>query len=477
MFKKSVILIIFSILVFIILTCYFLFPKFANTGNDYNLIIMSVDSLRADHLGCYNYFRDTSPNIDKFASNAILFEHATTQGEWTVPSYASLFTSTYPSTHKVTESTDRVSDNQKLLAEVLKEHGYKTIAFTEDAGLDTIFGFDRGFDVYNFRHSQFNYADLRKNWSEIEIADIRKFLKENKDEKFFIFIQLEATHDPYLPNPPYDALFDQNYNGSMPTIEDFYNILYEIRENEGIGLHYTALQSLFWLLANDQPDSYLKDYIDEETYFQHLSKNKTKVTEHDHIIALYDGQIREIDDFFEKMLKELDRGEIMNKTIIILTADHGEEFYEHGYYDHFAGGYEKILHVPLIIKYPNMPEEGSRVRVDAELIDVMPTIFNILNLYLDLNIKEQMEGRSLIHILENGEIDLERDIFSETNIRGSFKKSIRSGEWKLIHDFKTGESELYNLEEDPEEQNNVIGNYPEITEELKKRLFSFIMRE
>jgi arylsulfatase A-like enzyme len=477
MFKKSWALIIFTIFLLLALTVSFLFIRPGKIAKDYNVIIVSIDSLRADHLGSYGYSRSTSINIDEFASNAILFENATTQGGWTIPSYVSLFTSTYPSTHGVSSQKSNISEKQKMLAEILKGYGYETVAFAENPGVDPIIGFDRGFDAYHFRlNENHTYQDLKINWTKFEMTDIKNFLKEMGNEKFFLFIQLESVHSPYLPNAPYDALFDPDYNGSMPTTEDFYKIYYGLCESDK-KLCRASLESLFWLLADNQPSSLISEYMGNRgqiSYIQHLRDNKIKVYNHDHIIALYDGAIREVDDFFGEFLKELERDNLMNKTIVIFTSDHGEEFYEHGGYIH-SGGHVEITHVPLIIKYPGMPETGLRIGTDAKLIDVMPTIFNILNLSVDENIEEQMQGRSLVPVIENRETTAERDVFSESNILGSFKKSITSGKWKLIHDMKTGNSELYNLEEDPGEQHNVIDKYPEIAGDLKKRLFSFIM--
>lgn len=449
--------------------------------NDFNVIIVSVDTLRADHLGSYGYSRNTSPSIDEFASSAILFEHATTQSSWTVPSYASLFTSTYVNTHKVTTSISRLSDKQETLAETLKKHGYRTVAFVENAGLDTLYGFDKGFDVYDFRHTQYEYDHLKRNWAEIELNDIREFLKDKGNDKFFLFIQLEGAHGPYLPNAPYDTMFDLGYNGSMPkTTKEFYEIYHDLCKEEEMPCDFGVLESLFWLLADGHSKMYIDTYLEimtqdnlsygEKSYLRYLTENKIKIKNLNHTISLYDGQIRETDMFFGRLMELLEEKNLMRNSIIILTADHGEQFYEHGHYDH-GGVYEEVLHVPLILRYPNMPQGGLRIQDNVELVDVMPTIFDILDLPLSRDIKEQMEGDSFVSPVNKDGVQLETRVYSEANIRGSFKKSIRSEKWKLIYDLKTGESELYDMENDPGEQENVINNHTLIANKLENLLF------
>lgn len=179
----------------------------AQAGVPKGIILISLDILRADHLGTYGYHRNTSPHIDAFAKESIVFENAVVQSPWTLPSHMSIMTSLYPSSHGVVVRNNRLDDEHVTLAELLREKGYRTAAFADGAFMKGDYGFKQGFDIYD-----------GDNWIGIAriLPKARKWLEENKADPFFLFIHCYDIHDPYDPPPPYDTMFhDFNYTGNF----------------------------------------------------------------------------------------------------------------------------------------------------------------------------------------------------------------------------------------------------------------------
>jgi len=169
-----------------------------------NIILISLDTLRADHLGTYGYHRNTSPFIDAFAKESIVFDNAVVQAPNTLPSHMSIMTSLYPSFHGTKESKSRLDDEHITLAELLKEKGYQTAAFVDGGFVSATFGFDQGFDIYN---------DQGRRIVQI-LPKVKKWLDENMSTPFFLFIHCFDIHSPYNPPPPYDRIFhDFTYTG------------------------------------------------------------------------------------------------------------------------------------------------------------------------------------------------------------------------------------------------------------------------
>ena len=227
----------------------------APAKNPHGIILISLDTLRADHLGCYGYQRNTSPSIDAFARESIVFENAVVQSPWTLPSHMSIMTSLYPSFHGVTNKSSRLADEHTTLAELLQESGYQTAAFTDGGLVSGEFGFNQGFDVYE------------DEW--IGIANIlpkaEKWLDNNASKPFFLFIHCYDIHEPYNPPPPYNSIFhDFTYSGHL---------------------------------------------VPSSTILTAARKGQVTVTNEDlrHFIALYDGGIRYTDEKIGEFLSYLRR--------------------------------------------------------------------------------------------------------------------------------------------------------------------------
>jgi arylsulfatase A-like enzyme len=386
-----------------------------------------VDALRADHLSCYGYYRNTSPNIDKFAEGGILFENYIVQGTWTPPSVQSIFTSKYPCFQMRPDEHAAFNKQDLVLAEILKNNGYFTIAHTGGGFLSPSSGFNRGFDILTE-----NYASFSDNYE----ASLQ-WIKKNKNKKFFLLLHGYDIHTPYQHPEPFDRIYDSNYSG---------------RISGGIKEHWAMMD-------------------------EHMKKGYVNLSDRDlyRLISLYDGGINYFDNLTAQFLDNLSDLGLMNDTIIIITADHGEELLDHEGVDHGYSVYDEVIHVPLIIKIPGVNKKEVRVENQVRGIDLMPTILDVLDIKI---IGKNFEGRSLIPLLEkDGKIG-KMLAYSESFRGNSNKASIRSNEYKYILDLDTKEEELYNLLEDKKEKTNVINQTPpEIIMKYKEYLFKILKKK
>ena len=391
---------------------------------DYNIVLFLVDTLRADHLGCYGYARNVSPNIDELASRSVVFHNATSQAGWTLPSVASLLTSQYPSTNGVLTANRRLSDGLLTVAEALREVGYYTIAFTDGNFVSAFWGFDQGFDQFH----EFTYErwepDLGRVDVQEEVDKAVRWLASNREKRFFLFLHTYQVHDPYTAPPAYTALFaDRDYTGSASGSHRFL----------------------------------MKHYPKEVP----LGEKDLR-----HIISLYDAEIRYTDDAFGRLLDALRRLDLLKTTLIVFTSDHGEEFKEHGQLLHMGSIYDEIVQVPLIIKLPpNMEWRAGEDYHQVELIDVIPTLFDALGMDSSAY---PFQGRSLLRLRGDG-VDGQGFAFIEGDTE---LKGIRGGGMKFIARVREGRlenGELYDLRMDPRESMNVIRSRP-VAGELYKHL-------
>lgn len=412
-----------------------LFPPAAVLGNDqgdnskstgYNIVMIIASGLRADHLGCYGYFRKTSPNIDKLAKESILFDTAISQSYWTLPSLVSMFTSEFMSRHNVDSRNIKLGENKKTLTEILNAYGYVTAAFT--CGLDTAatYGLNRGFNVYDV----YGGDKVVGSFSDI-IPPAIKWLDKNKNNDFFLFLHSYDVHPPY--ENCVDKNFSKDYKGIFESSQLDYN---ELRRINGHKLYSEDRQ-----INLEQKDI-------------------------DYIVSRYDDCIEYLDRFIGDFIEELKRLNLYKKTIIILCADHGEELGERGTFNRFGNQnlYQEVIRVPLIIKYPSSRLNGKRVNSLVELVDIMPTILDLLN----IPVEHDLQGLSFAGLIKNGmNVTVHKYAVSEAS---KHKWSIlREDGWKLL--YSSQGKELYNINIDPLEHNNLAENNLDIQVSLMKDFF------
>jgi len=381
-----------------------------------NIVLVTIESLRADHVGAYGYPRATTPSLDALAGEATVYENAASVTSWTLPSHASIFTGLYPAAHGVVAYDHRLDDSQTTLAEVLRDAGYQTAAVVSGPFLRSIHNLDQGFELYDqsVTHPDGNRAAHADVTNPAVERIVESFLRRGRDGErpFFLFLYLWDVHYDYIPPPPYDTIFVPD-RARRVDLRD-----YEISS----------------LVTADSPQAEL-----------------------DYVVAEYDGEIAATDALLGRLFGVLKELGLWDDTAIVVTADHGEEFFEHGHKGHRNSLYGESLHVPLIVKLPGQRLAGRRAET-VSLIDLFPTILGIAR----VEETPYHHGRSLIEPHEGERRPLFFELKTEwegsdptTGERGMVSDlwlAVRDGDYKLILERNDGRRELYDLVADPDEQ-------------------------
>ena len=416
----------------VFMSCSFIFGGEERTPERPNIIIILIDALRRDHLGIYGYARDTTPNIDDFSHNAVVFQHAISQSSWTNPSVASLFSSLYPSTHGCVtyfspdgKSIDAAFLDHKIitLAEALKEKGYATGGFVANHWICRRLQFDQGFDVFDPVNEQKPPA------SQVNEKAL-KWIAENRAKPFFVYLHYIDVHGAYVPPAPYDSLFKSS----------------EVREMS------VAEQSKLDYLYLEGAKNNLNYYIDQ-----------------------YDGCVRYVDHHIGEFLRALKEFDLFDNTIIIITSDHGEAFFEHGFFYHGHSVYNEEIDIPLIIKFPESIRFPDNKHHRVELIDVTATIFSLVQYHCPYPV----DGWDLLK--KSNRALARRAVFSQfitAKKQKSSKTAIIKDNLKAIYKMHEKKVvELYDLREDDEERNNTAGIEKDKAEKLETMIDSWIMQK
>ncbi len=417
-------------------------------GKSPNLFVISVDTLRSDHLGCYGYSRDTSPHIDALAARGALFRNAISPSSWTLPAHMSLFTSLYPSYHKLDHGgrlgSVRLDESEVMLAEILKGAGYATAGFVAHPFLSGEWGFDRGFDLYRrFSTRADLQADRAQLWLEWHRFHASRGLAA---PNFFLFLHFIDPHETYSAPSPYGEKYFPDYRGPRRPTDKFVTLYSE------------------------------KDFETPEDYR--------------YALALYDGEINFVDANLGRVLRTLEQSGWADSTLVILTSDHGEEFKEHGSMGHKGTLYSEQLKVPLILAYPRGIQPAQTIDRQVSLLDVLPTVMELVG----QQPLAKLQGTSLRPYIEWTDPARgtrtppgERYIFAELGPLGFewerpfYRKALRSGRYKLIYNYLEDGSvtkELYELPHDPNEKTDFyqLKQAEEEVRTLESKLAAF-MRE
>lgn len=414
-----------------------------------NVLLISLCSVRADHLGCYGYSRATSPQIDAFAGTGVLFEHAVTQWPKTVPSFASLLTGLYPHTTEVMRITpwQRLDDSFVTLGETLQAAGYRTAAYISSPALNKTVNLTQGFDTYVETYR-------RPAAFEQTRGGALGWLRMRDEGPFFLWVHFNNAHVPYRPPPDLAGMF----------VDDpFYDASHKVRINaaqDGLQVspdHPYATQIRRPVMGGVHP----------------LFALPGRPTELDYYVAEYDAAIRSADRLIGDLLEGLEDLNLTADTVVVLLSDHGESLGEHNYYfEHGRLPYEPAQRVPLMIRSPDRLPAGSRVACPVALIDVAPTILSLAG----VEIPPAMEGQSLLPVVHSEESC--RDVFFCAGYQLDFMTGIRRQRWKLIRvpnvmdrAIMTGtEYELYDLQADPAESRNLYEARPDVAAPLQQSL-------
>jgi hypothetical protein len=354
---------------------------------------------------------------------------------WTLPSFSTIFTSLYPSQHGANLPQHRIRPSIPTLATILKERGYATGALINSVVLEKDYGLDAGFDYYDVVRLDGRRADQTT-------TEALEWIDSNKGGPFMLFLHYFDIHDPYSPPAPYDTLFDPGYDG----------VIGKTFKRKRIGVFRAGgFSRLKYLTPADWR----------------------------HIKALYDGEIAFTDEAVGALLEGLERMNLRESTLIVLLADHGEEFYEHGGLGHGHTLHGEVIRVPLIFSLPGMLPAGGRRDTQVRLVDIMPTVLD----FLGFERAPHFEGVSVKPlILGKGEPAGSGDdllpstaAFSEALYYGTEQKAISTQPWKVIYDMRSDSSALFNLADDPGELNDLAGNRDEVLAGLDDMLVNTVL--
>ena len=401
-----------------------------------NLVIISIDTLRADRLGAYGYALPTSPTLDRLAAEGVLVEDVYSQSPKTTPSHMTLLTSLYPCVHGVElwwhdEPAHVLSPAVHTLAEVLKNAGYATVAFTGGGQVDRSRGFDQGFDRYS--HGQ-------------ELEKTLRWLDAHRRGKFFLFFHTYLVHDPYVHPLRWVQLFDAHYRGAvLDTLEHL------LSEEDGRG----------------GPEAYSQDR--HRRFWASVRQDDPADVEF--VARLYDAGIRRMDEtVLAPLLGRLDALGLARDTLVVFTSDHGEAFAEHGHFGH-DDLHGETLRVPLVLRFPGRLIAGRRVAGRARLLDVMPTVLDLLG----VPAPPVVQGRSLVPwLMGHSDPAGADDAVSEYDQRwaGRVYESVRRG--RLSYIVEDAHERLFDLTDDPGEANDLLDSRPTDAAALRAALASWL---
>jgi len=403
-----------------------------------NVVLIMVDTLRADHLSCYGSGAVKTPHIDALAADGLRWVNTFSQASWTRPSVATILTGLYPSSHGAIHKADRLPDRVDTLAEVLGRAGYHTVGFADNANISQAFNFQQGFDEYRYLAPDFffgasepaaqlalysglrlvrerffaHYVDVHHYYQPAEVvtAEVRRWLDRGaRAEPFFLFAHYMDPHDPYFAHP---------FNG------------------EG-----------YARVAHPNPPPALTERLHH----------------------LYEGEVAYLDEHLGVLLDDLKRRGLYDRTLVVLTADHGEEFREHGGWWHGTTLYDEQIHVPLIVK-PAGAHGLAQVRDElATSLDIAPTIVAAAH----AQPAAAMQGHVLP--LDGGAAPARESTFAEEDLEGNVLQAVRTRAWKLVtanpgNPRGLAPEELYDLPRDPGEQRNVVASAPVETDRMRAAL-------
>jgi arylsulfatase A-like enzyme len=380
-----------------------------------NLILISIDSVRADHVGAYGYGRDTTPNVDRLARDGVVYEQAVSTSSWTLPSHMSMLTGLAPSVHGVVSRNHKLGTDTLYLPELLARAGYETRAVVTWWFVSRLFGFDRGFHTFRLREQ----AEA-KEVVDLALAAIGSATSQSQ----FLFVHFLDAHWPYSPPP-------------------------ELRER--FGERPGDISSLNDLVGAGHPPTG-PEQIDE-------------------LLQLYDGDIAYIDRELGRFFDGLKRLGLYDSSLIVVTSDHGEAFYEHGRWQHGDSLYEEVLRVPLIVKWPGAVVTG-RVVTPVSSTSLFRTFLDAAG----LSVEAPGTVPGLLEYVGANAAAKEAPIASELSWaplgrRGTWPppgitmmRSFRTGNWKYIatlgDDGRLADEELYDLDADPGERRDHSAGAP-----------------
>jgi len=402
-----------------------------------NVVVVVIDTLRADHLGAYGKRGSPSPVFDALAERGVLFEQAYAPAPWTLPSTVSLLTSTMPCEHRVLVNGDRVPEELATLAERLRRTGRATASFFANPFAGPMSGLDRGFD--------------RSELVSFEAGSrVEAWLEEVGDRPFFLYVHNVEPHDPYGPTPQISPELRRRTNRLLA--------------------RYRSLTRADW--SAGRPLGSTDNSSFQRSALAQLERLRPVLG------ALYENDVRLADTRLGGVIRALQRQGAWDRTLLFVLSDHGEAFGEHGGFQHDQSLYEELLRVPLLVRLPDDAHAGGRVASPVSLLDVVPTAAEVLD---EPAVARGSRGRSLLDRLDDDperaasgprvvalRVNRKKHYAAWDATRGDLNVAVRDGSWKAIWNHEPGTLELYDLARDPGEQTDRSASRPDRTAALRE---------
>jgi len=407
-----------------------------------NILLIAVDTVRADRLGCYGYKKTTSPNIDRLASEGVVFDECVSVASWTLSAFVSVMTGHLPASHGCKGTESALSPQMPTLPQRLKKHGYYCAAVVSNPFLNAKFGLGRGFDKYDdytvFLDAELALLGSGSPGEPKEVAELVTGATVTRQAKmllasarksgkpFFLFVHYFDPHDSYIPPSPYNRQFDDPYSGPVD---------------------------------GRQVPSY--------------RRNPPAGRDLEHLNALYDGEIAYDDAQVGQLVKAIDESSDPAGTLIIFLSDHGEAFAEHGMLLHGNSAYREEVWVPMIWRWKGVLPAGTRVKSPVAITDVAATLGKLLG----FDEFQTIHSQSLWPGLLGGQLPAQREILSDKCLGGSgYHLAVTRGKLRLHARFDRTlggadtKYELYDVSRDPWEKNDLAGSNPSELESIKAAL-------
>lgn len=414
--------------------------------NQTPVIIYVMDTLRPDRLSAYGYEQPTAPHIEALAAESVLFTHAYAAAGWTLPSVTSMVTSTWPCEHGMVRSYKKLSAKLITLAEDLQTLGYQTYTTYNNPWVGPPTGLTRGYDMEVPRGKEQDNAT----------AEVRRFLDQKRPGPFLLSVHTMEAHHPYYTPMKFVLPFG---HVSVDDRELFRNL-------------YGGYRTLkFFDTEHDQPLGTLDQTSSLTSLQDQLSALQGPVRQ------LYDASIRYADSNLQETIDDLKRRGLWDRSLFILLSDHGEAFGEHGEWFHDQSVYEELTHVMLLIKLPRGEAAGTRISGRVSLVDLKPTILELLG---HQERCATCRGKSFLSVIRGQDRPLELPTdtaavrINDTayyrpaeRARGNLNVAVRQSRWKAIWNSDLGTTELYDLATDPGELRDLNTKEPALAQELR----------
>lgn len=413
-------------------------------GERPNVLLVVLDTARADRFSFMGYERKTSPHIDELAEGGAVFSRTFATAFWTLPSHASLFTGLHPSQAGATSESNHLPDSGRILAEILRSHGYDTAAFVCNPWISLERGFGRGFDQFKEMWRKPAQMKWRLRQGDMEKAAVKNVLawfekQRSRDEPFFVFVNLNCAHMPYWPPEPHRSAFLKS--GSDP------------ERVEELGRIRSMWSHLAGELKLDEADLRVMN-------------------------DLYDGEIAFADECVGEIVGRLRSDGVLDETMVIVTSDHGENLGDHGMIDHLLSMYDTTLHVPLVVRYPERFEPRTVDERLASLVDIAPTVLEVCGLKDTIGTGESLcrDDHERVFVTAENErplnaVRLMKEKYPAFDVSSIDRpvRAIRTDRHKLIWE-EGKKAELFDLRRDPSEQNDIALE----EEEKRKQLYNLL---